>query len=287
MRERLCSYGGLCSAMLVLLTGLSLVATTGCDNSTAKTCIEKGPELAGMCQAPGSEWKLLADGTEECGLNGVYQPKMGNGGGGSCNAEGACSFSCTVSVAVCPYGLSYITREEYACSKDAGESCMDGETQCVNGRVSRCDGAQWSAPEDCPGGRICERDGTSDVYTCVAGILWSEIEADARGSNRNGEGPNDQGRAESISPGNTCRGDCNSGSGQTFNQESCRCECSEGSCGEGRSCDGESGECVCQAQFCTAGRTVNEENCRCECSEGSCPEGNFCDGESGTCVEAG
>lgn len=163
-------------AHLFALVALSLAGCGNDSGDTAKLCIETAPALAMQC-APGSDWKLLAAAADGCGLNGVYSPSDDSvEAGGKCFSEGSCSFACTINAALCPCGVSELTREQFVCTVCAGQACEAGMTQCRNGQISEClsDGT-WSEATDCAAGLVCQRTGAG--FECASGTPFGGSEA--------------------------------------------------------------------------------------------------------------
>jgi len=169
MLERSGSLG-----VFVLCLCIAGMMLTGCGtdaDETALACINQGPQLAAQC-APGSNWGLLAQAAEQCGLNGVYQPLSGEAtAGGQCLSSGSCSFTCTIQANLCPCGVSEITSDKFTCTQCPGDPCTAGDTQCRNGQISTClsDGT-WSDATDCASGEICQN--VNGSFACAAGTAF-------------------------------------------------------------------------------------------------------------------
>jgi hypothetical protein len=154
----------------------------------------------------------------------------------------------------------FIEMEGYGCN--AERPCGEGFV-CENGScVPNC-GDAGCQPGDCnPETGVCVPcDGPEDCEgdeSCIDGRCVETCDP--------------------ANPGTCTRGTCDPSTNECV-------ECTESSCGEGQTCDPNSGRCrdteTCPHGSCAYGQCVDGV-CR-PCTPGSCPDGDTCDTDSGRC----
>lgn len=243
----------------------SLGTSCSSDTATARSCtFDADCELGAVCQLT----------TNTC----IVVPCQDEQGNRICLPEQVC--------------LVTDANPQGSCSAPECTTANDcAEGQCVGGL---CSTGGCTTAADCPTGQVCNLAGQCEAGdgSCSADTDCPSGQACVSDACVPGCRSNDECQdTQYCSSAKACVAGCRDASGCGTGQD-CRegtCVCTPGSCGEGRVCNTEAGQCEdissCDQVTCPEGEICNPVILSCEtrCTPDSCGVGEACNAQTGVC----